>query len=182
MANGHGGKRPGAGRPRKELSQKILEGNRGKRKLKALEFTGEKYSDVPPNLDPPEYLRHFNVTGVSNSVPGIEVIYKETADWLSKTGCLHLINPAFITHYALLITRWMECEDIVSRAIMLKDHNDDFAPNPMSSQALQYKKAADAAWEKIWSVVAQNCEHDLGGDNPNTKIMEGLIRLNFDND
>ena len=173
MANGHGGKRPGAGRPKKALADKILEDTTRQHRPKVLKFTGAEI----PNLDPPAYLRTLNAEGVLNSVPNMEVVYKETADWLSKTGCLHLINPAFITHYALLITRWMECEDIVSRVIMFKDHNNDYAPNPMSAQALQYKKAADAAWDKIWSIVTQNSEESYGGSDPRSKLMEKLIGL-----
>ena len=38
MANGHGGARPGAGRKKKPLSEKIVDGNPGKAPLKKLQF------------------------------------------------------------------------------------------------------------------------------------------------
>ena len=52
MANGHGGARPGAGRKKKALSEKIIDGNPGKAPLTKLQFSvldsdlhGE---DMPP--------------------------------------------------------------------------------------------------------------------------------------
>ena len=39
MANGHGGARIGAGQKKKALSERIVEGNPGKRKLTVMEFT-----------------------------------------------------------------------------------------------------------------------------------------------
>ena len=41
MANGHGGARIGAGQKKKPLSDKIAEGNPGKRKLTVLDFTAD---------------------------------------------------------------------------------------------------------------------------------------------
>ena len=39
MANGHGGARPGAGRKKKALSEKIIDGNPGKAPLTKLQFS-----------------------------------------------------------------------------------------------------------------------------------------------
>ena len=39
MANGHGGARIGAGQKKKALSDKIVEGNPGKRRLTVMEFS-----------------------------------------------------------------------------------------------------------------------------------------------
>jgi len=171
MANGHGGKRPGAGRPRKSLADQQLEGLYGKRRPKVLNLPDLEDISIP---EPPDYLRQFNASSISNHIPSMERIFRETTDWLSKTKCLHLINPDFITHYALLITRWLECEDIVSRAPLVKSGNKDPVANPLISSAMQYKKAADAAWDKIWSIVAQNSEMYYG-DDPSQDIMAQLL-------
>ena len=42
MANGHGGARPGAGRKKKALSEKIMDGNPGKAPLTKLQFEIQK--------------------------------------------------------------------------------------------------------------------------------------------
>lgn len=54
MANGHGGARVGAGRRKKPLEEKILEGNPGKRKLTLLEFPNAadlEGAEMPPARD-----------------------------------------------------------------------------------------------------------------------------------
>lgn len=180
MANGHGGKRPGSGRPRKPLAEKILEGNPGKRKAKVLDIPA--CADIPIP-EPPEYLRTMVASGVSNNVPQMKDVFNETVEWLKNTGCLHLINPQLITEYSIHVTRWLECEDIVSKSLYLmhKDKDTDkksgkinLEPNPLSDQALRYWKAADTAWKKIWEIVQQNSVQLI---SPTPDVMMEL--LNF---
>ena len=53
MANGHGGRRPGSGRPRKALADKILEDTTKKHKPKVLKFSGAGVSNEEiPDLVP----------------------------------------------------------------------------------------------------------------------------------
>ena len=58
MANGHGGARPGAGRKKMALSEKIIDGNPGKAPLTKLQFgmkeTNMQGEDMPPVS---EYLK-----------------------------------------------------------------------------------------------------------------------------
>ena len=56
MANGHGGARIGAGQKKKALSERIVEGNPGKRKLTVMEFTDT--ADLQGKTMPPprDYL------------------------------------------------------------------------------------------------------------------------------
>ncbi|GHV44326.1 hypothetical protein FACS189492_0480 [Clostridia bacterium] len=171
MANGHGGKRAGSGRPRKPLAEKILEGNPGKRKPKVLDIPS--CDDIPlPEL--PDYLRHLVAAGVDNSIPNTEKIFADTVDFLQGTGCLHLINPQLIHRYVLNTVRWLECEDVVSRVIAFKGHNKDLMPNPMSDQAIRYQKAADTVWAQIWEIVRNNSEVNYGSDSSGD-VMEALL-------
>ena len=52
MANGHGGARIGAGQKKKALSERIVEGNPGKRKLTVMEFTDT--ADLQGETMPPQ--------------------------------------------------------------------------------------------------------------------------------
>ena len=99
-----GGARPGSGRPKKPLAEKVLEGNPGKRELKVLEFAAPVL-DLP---SPPDYLA--DVAAGIGACPGASEIFEQTAAWLETTGCLALINPAHIEEYALLKARWLSCE------------------------------------------------------------------------
>ena len=178
MANGHGGARPGSGRKKRPLADKILEDSTRKHRPKVLNMPNPEDSLLP---EAPDYLRTMVATGVSNDVPGMKVIFDETVKWLEGTKCLHLINPHHITEYSILTTRWLECEDVVSKSIFWRSKKDgELMPNPLSDQALRYWKAADAAWDKIWRIVAQNCEENFGGHNPHDDLMEKLIRMNME--
>jgi hypothetical protein len=172
MANGHGGARPGAGRPRKSLAQKILDGTEKKHKSKVLNIPKPGEPVLP---EPPDFLRTIVSYGVGNEIPGMKDIFEQTSKWLETTNCLHLINPQLITEYAILTTRWLECEYIVAKGLVLKHPKSELIPNAMADQGLRYWKAADTAWGKIWNIVAQNSTAYFG-DDPNQDIMAFLIR------
>jgi hypothetical protein len=172
MANGHGGKRAGAGRPRKSLVDKLYEGTAKKHKPKVLNIPSLEDIAMP---EPPDYLRTLNAGSISDKIPNMETFFSETAAWLEKTGCLHLINPDFITEYAVMKTRWLECEDFVSQSIIVKGKNGELMPNPMIEQSLKYCKAADIAWTRIWNIIAANSEVYFG-DDPNADVMAFLIK------
>ena len=74
-----GGRRPGAGRPRKAAAQKILDGNPGKRPIEVLNFdTGGL--ELPS--DPPSYLSEK-----------AKEIYRTVYAWLKSIGCTNGILP-----------------------------------------------------------------------------------------
>ena len=171
MANGHGGKRAGSGRPRKSLADKIYEGSVKKHKPTVLSFPqGE---DLPPP-EPPNFLGVMPCPAVANSVPNMREIFTQTSEWLERTGCLHLINPDFITKYAMMTVRWLEFENIAAKCLIYKDKNGDHFPNTMSEVAIKYSKAADAVWDKIWEIVQQNSE-TYYGDSPHHDMTAFLI-------
>ena len=177
MANGHSGKRPGSGRPRKPLAEKILEGHPGKRKPKVLDIAGD---DHPV----PEYpLRLAYYQGKVSAEPTSQDVWQETVAFLEKTGCLHLINPAFIEEYALLKARFFEVERSISRTMLVYDKSKDdkkFAGlevNPGIDASLKYLRAADLVWAKIWDIVRQNSEKSYG-TTPNDDMMAQLLKFN----
>lgn len=164
MANGHGGKRAGAGRKPKPLAEKILDGNPGKRRPVVMNLPED---NIAP-MQCPECMKEFAFFDIE---PSIESIYEQTVKWLEGTGCLHLINPAFITEYALLRTRWLECEWIVGMQPVI----GNIEANPMMEMGIKYLKAANEAWGKIWEIVSQNSQMYFG-DDPNRDVMAFLIK------
>ncbi len=175
MANGHGGKRPGAGRPRKPLSEKLLEGNPGKQKLKVLDIKAE----APPP-EPPEYISYYGSKRAG--MPDAPEIYKQTVAWLEQTGCLHLVSQSMIFDYAIAKAHWYEAErSVTSQGLgYIPDVGDDkpkkLVENPMVDTSVKYFRLADMAWSRIWDIVAQNCEQYLGGDNPHADAMAKLLK------
>ena len=96
-----GGKRPGAGRPKKPLAEKLATGNPGKRPIKVLEFSGERKAEKP---EPAPYLEILDGSG-SVYYPSATDIFRKTVDWLETTGCLHFISPQLIEDFALNTSR-----------------------------------------------------------------------------
>lgn len=173
MANGHGGARPGSGRKKKPLAEKVLDGNPGKRTPKVLELPEQNSA----SLEPPDYIEDFPVDKDWIDVePKIGMLYKRIVGWLQGTGCLHLINPELIYDYVRLKYRWLECEEIVRAKLIKFNINGDWGVNPVYQMGLDYKKAANAEWDKIWEIVAQNCATDFSMNDPNNDIMESLLR------
>ena len=164
-----GGARPGSGRPKKPLAEKVLAGNPGKRELKVLEFEAPVL-DIPA---PPDYLA--DVAAGIGSCPGAAEIFEQTAAWLESTGCLSLINPAHIEEYALLKSRWLSCE-AKNKAGLLSPHptTGNAIPSPYVRMGLDFLGAANVVWAKIWSVVAQNAERNYSA-TPHDDAMERLL-------
>ena len=102
-----------------------------------------------------------------------------TVEWLQKTGCLHLINPEYITDYAIIKANWYEAQRLLTRFGMVHLVGENkLGTIPTVDAALKLYKMAEIAWSKIWMIVAQNCEADFGGKNPHDTLMEHLIDIN----
>ena len=182
MPNGHGGKRSGAGRPKKLLVDKIFEGTLKKHKAKVLDIPD--LADLP-DPEPPEYLKNYNAQAAEYYVPSIDKVYKYIIAWLKRLGCLHLVSEELIGNYAVLKVRFMECESIVGKILFYKKQKMEngnpvpntleIVPNPMYHMSLSYYKMAESAWSKIWDIVTANSEVYFG-DNPNKDIMAFLIK------
>ena len=168
-----GGKRVGAGRPRKPLAEKIIEGNPGKRPLYVIDFPeGDAVSELP---SPPEFLAEA-AKGDGNW-PSADTIFRSVSVWLERTGCLTLISPELILDYALLKARWLECEAFNAKHGLLARHPISKQPiaSPYVRMGIDYLKAADVAWTHIWQVISQNSTKEFTGRTPNDDVMERLL-------
>jgi len=169
-----GGKRVHAGRPKKPLADKVLEGNPGKRPLQILQFPDG--SDLVGELVAPEYLA-LAARG-EGKWPSAEEIFNSVTVWLERTGCLALISPDLISDYSLLKARWLECEAMNAKHGLLARHPVTKQPiaSPYVRMGIDYLKAADVAWTRIWEVVSQNNLKDLGPATPHDDVMERLLK------
>jgi hypothetical protein len=174
MANGHGGARPGAGRKKRPLADKIAEDFPGKRKPKVLNIN----DSLPEEYKPPEYLEDFMSIDID---PDIYGVYEKVLIYIKRTGCLHLVSPELITEYVLLKTRWLECEYLASTQLLRRNASGDYSANPAAELGLKYLKQANLVWDKIWAIVGQNCEKNYGG-NPDDILMEKLIGMHRGDD
>ena len=111
MANGHGGARPGAGRKKKALSEKLVDGNPGKAPLTKIQFgmqdSGLAGEDMPPIA---EYLTQVTKNSNQNLTPQI---YADTWKWLNDR--LRSPRKGAVEQYALYVSRWIQCEEGINQ-------------------------------------------------------------------
>lgn len=168
-----GGARPGAGRKRKPLAEKITEGNRSRTPMKRLDFSDLPdlaAEDMPP---PAEFLKQSTKNTVQNLAPEI---YEQTWMWLHERRCDKLVKKEMIEQYALYIARWIQCEEGINQFGLLAKHPTTNMPigSPYVSMGINFLKQANAIWNQIFQIVKENCETPVW-DNPNEDIMERIL-------
>ena len=163
-----GGARKGAGRKKKPLAEKILEGNPGRRPLKVVEFYG-----VPAegNLTPPDFLKIASKETAEN-YPTADQIYTQVSEWLQGTGCAHLISPTLIEDFAINRRAFFETEYMNKWLGRIAGGKR----SPYVDMAAQYYSMMRAAWDKIWAIVAQNSEKNYSSlRSDGEDVMERLL-------
>lgn len=162
------------GRPRKPLSDKLLDGNPGKEKLKVVslpdgtELTGE---EMPP---PKEFLSAAQKGGEDMAAAEI---YRSTWEWLKKYRCEHLVTQQSLEQFSMAAARWIQCEQAISQFGFLAKHPTTGAAiaSPYVAISREYSKHANALWNQIYAVVRDNSAMDCRGTNPQDDVMERLL-------
>ena len=163
-----GGARPGAGRKPKALAEKIAEGKRAEVLMQPADLIA---GDIPPVK---EFKTAMQRDGTSLCA---KEVFTETYQWLRSCGCEKLVNVQLIEQYAMSISRWIHCEDVVSRTGYISKHPTTSAPiaSPYVSMSQAYLKQANVCWNQIFSVVRANCATEFQS-NPQDDMMEKLLR------
>ncbi len=176
MADGRGGARPGAGRKKKPLAEKILEGNPGKRDLKKIVFpainTEKMLGEEMPEIA--DYLRQRTKNSTKNVAPAI---FKKTWKWLNERNCHEIVKNEMLEQYAMYVSRWVQCEEGINIYGLLAKHPTTGMPiaSPFVSMGVKYLKEANLIWSQIYQIVKENCETQFAANNPNDSIMEQLL-------
>ena len=182
-----GGKRAGAGRPRKALSARIEEGVDAvsHRKPKVLDFPPEnqnnqieksKQKSKNQNSKPPlpSFLDMTSKEG-DDSLPSASDIYRQTLDWIISAGCEKFVPPQLIEDFAFTRRGYLECEYMNKRLGRVLQGGK---PSPYIRAALDYMKQATAFYREIWAIVAQNSTKDFTGNGSNA-FLEMLTNRGF---
>ena len=169
---GRGGKRPGAGRKKKAVSEKAANGNPGGRPLQVLDIPDMEGVEMPK---PHDFLSADQRDG--NPLQAKE-IYEDTWEWLKKLGCAGMISPQMIERYAMCSARWIQCEEITNKLGFLSKHptTQKPIPSPFVNIGINYMNQANRLWNEIFQIVKENCSTDFSGPNPQDDLMERLLR------
>jgi hypothetical protein len=177
-----GGARPGAGRPKKPLADKLLEGNPGKRTLTVLKFDGKTGNTGKPgpenskksNAAKPKIPTYLDVAAKEGGdvLPQASEIYATLSDWIADAGCSEFVAPNLVEDFAFLRRGYLECEFMNRKLgrIMLNKRS------PYVTMALDYQKAMMAVYGQIWLIVAQNSATKYEGKN---EFLEMLTKRGF---
>ena len=178
-----GGKRPGAGRPRKPLSARIEEGvdKVSHRKPQVLDFPPENQNNQKSNSKKkiqksklPTYLDMESKEGDS-SLPSASEIYRQTLDWIVSTGCERFVPPQLIEDFAFTRRSYLEVEYMNKKLGRVIQGGK---PSPYVKAALEYMKQTTALYREIWAIVAQNSTKDFTGNGSNA-FLEMLTNRGF---
>ena len=169
---GRGGKRPGAGRKKKAVTEKAANGNPGGRPLQVLDIPDMEGVDMPK---PHDFLSAEQRDG--NPLQA-EEIYEETWQWLKGHGCAQLVSSHMIERYAMCSARWIQCEEITNKLGFLSKHptTQKPIPSPFVNIGINYMNQANRLWNEIMQIVKENCSTDFSGPNPQDDLMERLLR------
>ncbi len=181
-----GGARPGAGRPKKPLADKLIEGNPGKRELTKLKFPANENADGNSNTGNsnksniqkskparmPSYLDMVAKEG-GDVLPPASEIYKMLTEWIEASGCADFIAPNLIEDFAFLRRAYLECEYMNRKMGRIASGKR----SPYVNMALDYQKAVMAVYNQIWLIISRNCEEKYdGGKNA---FLEFLTNRGF---
>ena len=166
-----GGPRPGTGPKLKALVDKI---NNGKADTAmGLPAPAEiEGANVPPVK---EYLKASQKNGKDLCA---EEVYRDTWNWLKARGCEMLVNNQLIEQYAMSVSRWIQCEEAISEFGFLAKHptTGNAIASPYVAMSQTYMKQVNQVWYQIYQIVKENCTEDYTGPNPETDVMERLLR------
>lgn len=162
-----GGARIGAGRPKQNFSDNVID-------FPALEVADLQSEDIPP---PKDYLTAEQKGGGKTYAAEI---YHETYKWLKANKCENLITKEQIENFAEISARQIQCQQLIDEYGFLSRHPTTNAPisSPFVKMSLDYMRQATNLWQQIYNVVKQNFSRSYksGSANDNMEKLLGKIR------
>jgi hypothetical protein len=83
-----------------------------------------------------------------------------------------------VEQYAMSVSRWIQCEEIVSSTGFLAKHPTTGAAiaSPYVTMSQSYMKQTNYCWMQIYQIVKENCSVEFQGNTPQDDVMERLLR------
>ena len=175
---GRGGARPGAGRKKKSLADKVAAGNPGGRPLVVLDIPDMPEPVELEGTDMPEPREFMTAQQRDGSELQAKEIYTETWNWLKRIGMHTKVSKQLLERYAMCSARWIQCEELTSKMGMLSKHPTSGKPitSPFINIGINYMNQANRLWAEIFQIVKENCITGYEGDTPSDDLMERLLR------
>ena len=171
-----GGRRPGAGRPRKSLQEKIESGNPGGRKLTVLDIPIS--FDEPEAVDMPEPMAYLSAMQRDGKPLGADEVYMRTMRWLKEIKCDKFVSPQLVEQYSVCVARYRQCEEAINNLGLIGKHPTSGKPiqSPFVAMSHSYMKQSIVISNEINQIVRENCSVEYSTGNPDDDLMEQLLR------
>lgn len=169
-----GGARIGAGAKKKALTEKIADGNPGRRKLTVIDFDNAADLEGQPMPKPSAMLSAIQKDG--KKLVAAE-IYEATWKWLSERNCTALVSPQLLERYAMSAARWIQCEEAVTEYGFLAKHptTGNAIQSPYVAMSQNFMSQTNRLWMEIFQIVKENCTSEYSGATPQDDVMERLL-------
>ena len=166
-----GGVRIGAGRKKKALADKILEGKGIEQELLLVPQDIKPVTEIPP---PKDYLKDIQA---DKTTLLSEEIYNETYLWLKSYECEKIVPKELVEHYAQVSGRYIYCDEKLSKYGMLAKHPTTGEPtaSPFVRMSMDYLKQSSQLWYQILQIVKENSALSVTDKGIND-TMESLLR------
>ncbi len=170
-----GGPRPGQGRPKKALAEKMANGNPGGRKLTVMELPD---AAVLEGMEMPEIKSYMTERQKNGGDLDAAEVFEETWQWLKERGCEKLVSTQLVRNYAMSVSRWIQCEHAISEYGFLSKHptTGQAIASPFVTMSQNYMKQVNNLWYQIFQIVKENCSTEYTGATPQDDVMERLLR------
>ena len=164
----HGGVRIGAGRKRKSLEERLLEGT---------EKPQVMFEKPQTSFEFPAPKSYISAPQRDNSILAARQVYDDTYRWLAKCGCADSIAQQLVEDYAQATARFIQAEGELSRAGLIIRHpaTGEVLPSPLVKISLDYLKAAQQIWYQINQFTKENGTGNSGNAGT-TDTMELILR------
>ena len=162
-----GGARIGAGRKRKSLEERLLEG------AEMFEKPQQKQQLMFEKPAPKSYLSATQRDGAPTDA---RQVYDATYAWLAKCGCADSVAQQLVEDYAQTTARFIQAEQELSRAGLIIRHpaTGEALVSPLVRISLDYLKAAQQIWYQIYQITKERGAANSG--NAGTDTMELILR------
>lgn len=163
-----GGARVGAGKKRKPLEEKIIEG-----KAYFDDVADKKTSKV--KIKPPK--KYLSAEQKGGGKLYATKIYKETWEWIIAHGCEAFVPKQLVENYAQVTARHIQCEEFLSGYGLMAKHPTTSEPisSPFFKMSADCVRLSSQLWYQIYAIVRDNATNGIVG-NPADDVMEGLLR------
>ena len=167
---GWGGKRQGAGRKPKPLSEKTKNNKKGTRKPTVLDIPEMEGVKMPP---PDKALSAKQRDGTTLRAAEVyEALWKMLDSW----HAVQYVPAQMIEQYAMCYARWLQCEEMTNELGFLSRHPTTNKPitSPFINIGINYMNQATRQLDNILQIVKENCSVDFTGVNPQDELEKIL--------